>query len=439
MNYESFDIHENLRHLDTMAEVLDSLGLAMCLFDDADRTLLWNKSFLLFFPEHAGHVHVGESYLDNLRRFYTKRLTDAELAHIDTRIADGVARHRAQSRPFVFAHGGRLLRVSSQPMPGLGRVRVWTSLSDGGRAATDGATTDRVLAVDLFENLADGAMVLDQKGLIVAVNREFLALYDTAQHSDVIGLTFQEVVRRAWSETPGGMAEVDGRIAAFIDNARFAGAAFEVELPGGRWRRVIERRMANGIAYLSHADITVLKQQQSALLEAYRRLQTLAVTDPLTGLVNRRGFEEGMLRHCTALGERPGCLALLLIDIDRFKQVNDLFGHQSGDLCLQAIAGIIQGLIRRDHDLVARFGGEEFAVVMPGVDAAGAMRTAERIRQAIEDSRDHVFNESVPVTVSIGVAVASDGRLAGMNLLIHEADQALYRAKRDGRNRTVLA
>jgi diguanylate cyclase (GGDEF)-like protein len=306
-------------------------------------------------------------------------------------------------------------------------------------AATGEATTDRILGVDLFENLADGAMVLDSKGLIVAVNREFLTLYDTARHSDVIGLTFQEVVRRAWSETPGGMAEVDERIAAFIDNARFAGAAFEVELPGNRWRRVIERRMANGIAYLSHADITALKQQQSALLEAYRRLQTLAVTDPLTGLANRRGFEEGMLRHCTARGDGPASLALLLIDIDRFKQVNDLFGHQSGDLCLQAIAGIIQGLIRRDHDLVARFGGEEFAVVMPGVDATGAIRTAERIRQTIEGNRDQVFNQAVPVTVSIGVAVASEGRHAGMNLLIHEADQALYRAKRDGRNRTALA
>jgi diguanylate cyclase (GGDEF)-like protein len=186
---------------------------------------------------------------------------------------------------------------------------------------------------------------------------------------------------------------------------------------------------------LSHADISVLKQQQRALQEAYRRLQTLAVTDPLTGLGNRRGFEEMMLRHGS---EHASQLALLLIDIDRFKQVNDLFGHQSGDLCLQLIAGIIQGLTRRDRDLVARFGGEEFAVVMPGADATAAMRTAERIRNAIEADRSQEFNREIAVTVSVGVAVAAEGKFAGMNLLIHMADQALYRAKREGRNRTVL-
>ncbi len=423
-----------------MAELLDSIGIAMCLFDDADRTLLWNNCFLLFFPEHAGHVHVGESYRDNLHRFYTVRLNAAELAHIDSRIADGVARHRAQTRPFMFAHRGRLLRVASLPMPGVGRVRIWTSLSDGGRAeGANNPTNDRILGVELFENLADGAMVLDPTGRIVAVNHEFLALYDVPKIDDVVGLTFQEVVRRAWSVTSGGVAAVDERITAFIDNARFAGAAFEVELPGQRWRRVIERRMANGIAYLSHADITVLKQQQSALLEASRRLQTLAVTDPLTGLVNRRGFEEGMLRHCSALAASQASLALLLIDIDRFKEVNDRFGHQLGDQCLQVIAGIIQGLTRHDHDLVARFGGGEFAVVMPCADTAAALQAAERIRQAIERNRDHVFNKTGPVTVSIGVAVISDGQDVGMNLLINAADQALYQAKRNGRNRTVVA
>jgi diguanylate cyclase (GGDEF)-like protein len=313
-------------------------------------------------------------------------------------------------------------------------------LSDGGRAeGANNPTNDRILGVELFENLADGAMVLDPTGRIVAVNHEFLALYDVPKIDDVVGLTFQEVVRRAWSVTSGGVAAVDERITAFIDNARFAGAAFEVELPGQRWRRVIERRMANGIAYLSHADITVLKQQQSALLEASRRLQTLAVTDPLTGLVNRRGFEEGMLRHCSALAASQASLALLLIDIDRFKEVNDRFGHQLGDQCLQVIAGIIQGLTRHDHDLVARFGGGEFAVVMPCADTAAALQAAERIRQAIERNRDHVFNKTGPVTVSIGVAVISDGQDVGMNLLINAADQALYQAKRNGRNRTVVA
>jgi diguanylate cyclase (GGDEF)-like protein len=436
MNYAKPNLRSEENTLATMAEVLESLGIAMCLFDEADRTVLWNKTFLDFFPEHAGHVYAGEPYRENLFRFYCHRLTDAERAHIELHIADGIARHQAQARPFTFTHRGRRLRVASLPMPGVGRVRTWVSLSHASRpAVTEGAATDPVLGAQLFENLADGAMALDAAGRIVAVNNEFLALYDVGTAKAVLGLTFPEIVRRAWSSEAGGSAEIDQRIAAFVDNARFAGAAFEVELPGERWRRVIERRMADGTAYLSHADISVLKQQQRALQEAYRRLQTLAVTDPLTGLGNRRGFEEGMLRHGS---EHASQLALLLIDIDRFKQVNDLFGHQSGDLCLQMIAGIIQGLTRRDRDLVARFGGEEFAVVLPGADVTAAMRTAERIRKAIEADRSQEFNHDVAITVSVGVAVAAEGQFAGMNLLIHLADQALYRAKREGRNRTVL-
>jgi len=258
--------------LATMAQVLDSLGLGMCLFDGADRTVLWNLAFLRFFPEHASHIRPGEHYSNNLRRFYAARLTLEERPYLDRHVRDGLQRHQAQTRPFVFRHLGRNLRVASLPLPDGGRVRVWQDLPDAVRPGGDVNLPPQ--AADLFDHMADGAMVLDQDGRITAVNDECAALYGLASASQAAGRTFADIIRRAWEdclETVPNPALLDARLAAFMDNARFAGAAFEVELPGDRWRRVIERRHASGTSYLSHADITVQKRQQRELAEAGQR------------------------------------------------------------------------------------------------------------------------------------------------------------------------
>ena len=103
-----------------LGQMLDGLGIAMCLFDDQDRTQAWNETFLRFFPEHAGHVHVGEPYCDNLRRFYLGRLGPDENERIDSYIDAGIARHRGQTQPFAFEHRGRQLVVSSVQLQGGG-------------------------------------------------------------------------------------------------------------------------------------------------------------------------------------------------------------------------------------------------------------------------------------------------------------------------------
>jgi diguanylate cyclase len=117
-------LKQTLAHWRTVADTLDGLGVAVCLFDDEDRTLHWNRGFLIFFPEHEGHIRVGEPYRDNLRRFYERRLQGDERAQLERFIDEGLARHRAQQQPYEFEHRGRRLRVSSLPVPGLGRVRA---------------------------------------------------------------------------------------------------------------------------------------------------------------------------------------------------------------------------------------------------------------------------------------------------------------------------
>ena len=107
-----------LRLIRALGDTLDGLDVALCAFDDSDRTLAWNSTFFKFFPEHAGHVYVGEPYEANLRRFYTHRLDAQELPNIERYITAGVERHRAQTRPYSFEHGGLRVHVSSLPIDG---------------------------------------------------------------------------------------------------------------------------------------------------------------------------------------------------------------------------------------------------------------------------------------------------------------------------------
>lgn len=424
------------RDIATIGTMLDGLGVALCLFDARDRTMVWNQTFLRFFPEHQDRVHAGEPYAENLRRFYTVRLIDDERQHMERFVADGIARHRAQTRPFSFEHRGLRLSVASLPLSDGSRMRLWTALPSPDASA--GAAP--ALPSSLFANLADGAMVLDRDNRIVAVNQEFADLYDLPSPEQVVGLTFRDVVGMAWSREIGGGA-LPGPLTATLDNARFAGAAFEVELPADRWRRVIERRLQNGTGYISHTDITAMKRQQRELTEAYARLEALAITDGLTNIPNRRRFEDALTEEARRAARSGTPLSVLLVDIDDFKQINDRFGHPVGDDCLRMTARVIESGIKRPGDLAARLGGDEFALILPGNDTEGAMELAQSLRLAIAASRSHAFNVDAPVTVSIGIAcvVVGEGGRAEPAALIAAADRALYAAKRAGRNRVVAA
>ncbi len=162
----------------------------------------------------------------------------------------------------------------------------------------------------------------------------------------------------------------------------------------------------------------------------------MALTDPLTGFYNQRY----LLRHLRGLvtNGQVGGIAVLMVDVDHFKIINDRYGHPAGDRALKAVADALRGRTRL-FDSIARYGGEEFVVVMPGADQQEAMVVAERLRETVETM---VFSPEPGVmhalTVSIGVAFSSGGGHSA-ELLLQTADQAMYRAKRTGRNRVELA
>ncbi|MFG1395780.1 sensor domain-containing diguanylate cyclase [Roseixanthobacter pseudopolyaromaticivorans] len=411
-----------------ISTLLDTIDIAVCLFDSEDRTIFWNRAFTRFFPEHEGHVYSGEPYRENLRRFYAGRLPADEMPNIERYIDEGVDRHRNQSRPFVFTHNGRRLRVASLQTPDGSRIRIWHDLADEtGRPPEPVAWNE--FPIDLLDYIADGAMVLDQNDKIIAINSEFRALYDIAPDESVVGLTLIDIVKRAWVKagTVGRAVEV-----AVLDNIRFAGAPFEVELPGGRWRRVIARRTASGIGYFTHSDITVLKR-------ALADLSAMAATDGLTGLPNRRRFDAALEEAWHRCCRERAAISLLLVDIDHFKSVNDRFGHVVGDNCLRRTALIVQGAVRQSIDLAARFGGEEFAVLLPNSTQEGAVTVGRRIRASMAHepwTEIHPYLKSV--TASIGVCSAGNAADLTVADFMRHADEALYRAKNGGRDRLEL-
>ena len=205
----------------------------------------------------------------------------------------------------------------------------------------------------------------------------------------------------------------------------------------------IDKRRYRELARL-HAELASSQQallhSQAKLREANIMLSELSIRDGLTGLYNRRRFDEvfEMEWRRSLRSLRP--LALLMVDVDCFKDLNDAYGHQRGDDCLREIARVLEEQPRRGHDIVARFGGEEFAVLLPGADVPGALRIAENIRRAVEGQKiEHKRSAAGPwVTVSVGVSSRTPQVGETPATMLYDSDMALYMAKQMGRNRVEI-
>jgi two-component system, sensor histidine kinase LadS len=176
-----------------------------------------------------------------------------------------------------------------------------------------------------------------------------------------------------------------------------------------------------------------LRAQRLALTDAERRAQT----DPLTGVLNRRSLIERLDAACLRARARGLPIALLFIDLDHFKQINDSFGHQAGDACLRAIIDPIHAELRQS-DVIGRYGGEEFVVILSSADAAAANPIAQRIRERVAGVQVEGYGKPIRLTCSIGIAASDTLGVWGEHLIAH-ADAAVYVAKRSGRNQVQMA
>jgi diguanylate cyclase (GGDEF)-like protein len=194
------------------------------------------------------------------------------------------------------------------------------------------------------------------------------------------------------------------------------------------------------IARFYGVQMLSLMESEQRLAAANAQLLTLSCTDGLTGLANRRAFDERFAAAWAFAVREATDLAVVLVDVDHFKAYNDHYGHLDGDDCLRAIAGHVGAAVLRASDLPARYGGEEFLVLLPGNDDRGAIKVAERLCHSVyEANLPHVASPLGRVTISVGVASMAPGLNDTPATLLTRADQALYRAKHNGRNQVCVA
>ncbi|HZR02215.1 MAG TPA: diguanylate cyclase [Burkholderiales bacterium] len=218
------------------------------------------------------------------------------------------------------------------------------------------------------------------------------------------------------------------------------------------WNQLQLAPMLDGTGTVTHfmgtmLDVTDRVEIEQRLLEKQRQLERskralegLALKDSLTGLYNRRYFDEQLAREWNRARREQLAVSLFMIDIDHFKRFNDTYGHLAGDERLRMVGEGLRRCFARGSDLVARYGGEEFVAVTPGLQRRAARDRAELLCEAIRTLTEHAgHGEMPPVTVSVGLATATpDNRLAAEDLL-ETADRALYEAKRQGRDRVIQA
>jgi diguanylate cyclase (GGDEF)-like protein/PAS domain S-box-containing protein len=302
-------------------------------------------------------------------------------------------------------------------------------------------STDALLSLALG-SMAEGLVLYDQDEKLVFCNEQFRRMFPKTPDVRVPGKSLAEIINAsiAAGEAAGVTAENGDAYIEMVRANLKGGGEWDFELSDGRWMHARARVVPDG-GYLNVvSDITARKHAELALSALNRRLEELARMDGLTGITNRRAFDEALDAEFRRSVRKGTPLSLLLIDVDHFKAFNDTYGHPEGDDCLKTLAKVLTRVLNRPGDLAARYGGEEFASILPDTNAEGAMTIARSILAAVQDlAIPHVGSGTGIATVSIGVATfAGDSASGSVDALVQEADDALYAAKAAGRNRVVM-
>lgn len=290
----------------------------------------------------------------------------------------------------------------------------------------------------VLAEMSDGIAMFDRGGVLVYCNeryREFFALTRDVRQP---GRHISEILRAvaAAGEQVGIARGSEERWVAEVEANLHTTGEQEVQLKDGRWLHVRTRPAAAGDALVVVSDVTKLKQTEEALLAMTEQLKLLATTDSLTGLANRRAFDLAIDDEI-ARGRRSNqALTLLMVDVDRFKSYNDMYGHQAGDDVLKSVADCFRRALRRPGDIAARYGGEEFVGILSDTDEDAGLFIADAFREGLRSLNiPHQGADGGLLTVSIGIAtiVPQDEGIDATELL-RRADEALYIAKDRGRD-----
>lgn len=292
---------------------------------------------------------------------------------------------------------------------------------------------------EVLDAIPGALAVYDNQDRLIALNREASVQPPYRGRSDALGLTHEELLRR--SLAAGDVPEAKGREEEWLA-LRMAGRAHQPGaqtrlLDDGPWVHAQAVYTPSGYLAMSRLDIGPLVEKGLALERANEQLLRVSTTDGLTGIANRRQFEMSLQSEWQR-GARSGTrISLVLVDIDHFRHYNKIYGHQSGDECLRQIARLLSLSAKRTGELVARYDGDEFALLLPGADASEARRVAERCLEQVHGAGiPHAEAALSPwLTASVGMATRTAAPGISCSALIDEALQSLAGAKQAGRDR----
>ncbi|PDT01076.1 diguanylate cyclase [Rhizobium chutanense] len=322
----------------------------------------------------------------------------------------------------------------------IGLSGVTRDITEKKRLIQEAVDSKNVLSQAMTE-MSDGLAMFNPEGRLVFCNDQYRAAFPGSADARQPGAHIADILQAAMRSGERIDVSPDAGEDWIETSAAQLFLTHDSEIPmfDGRWLRQRTRLAADGSALVVVSDITAMKHSEERLTQLALKMKGLADTDALTGIANRRVFDEAIAEEFARARRVDSALSLLLIDVDHFKAYNDSYGHLEGDNCLRVIGEVLGSVTKRPSDLAARFGGEEFAILLPGTDRDGALRLARMLLSALHRRAiPHRESSKGMVTVSIGVATMSE-RFSTPAELIEAADQALYAAKKNGRDRVEVA
>jgi diguanylate cyclase (GGDEF)-like protein len=297
------------------------------------------------------------------------------------------------------------------------------------RERVETASHELLILQAALDNVDYGVLLLDENMRARFINRASRQIWNMPDALAASRPSFTELMRHACDS--GAFALPADKLDAYVEwrVALVRGgyeAPMDLQLANGKILRFQCKALPAGGRFLSYTEVTDLVRNAE-------RLERLATTDEMTGICNRRHFLTLAETEWRRFQDDGAPFALLILDVDLFKSINDRFGHNVGDAVIKSVAAICQRE-KRDADILARIGGEEFVLLLPQTRRDEAVGFAEKLRQRVEAELFVHDGESLRLTISIGAAEAEAG-MAGIGDIMKRADQALYDAKRGGRNR----
>ncbi|MCK1385852.1 sensor domain-containing diguanylate cyclase [Bradyrhizobium sp. 21] len=406
---------------------LDFVPLGIVLLDANLRAQLINRAFrqMWLLPDEVANSN--PSFVTLMHHGRDTLAYEIPPAELEAYVAERVRQVKAgDASPLDLRRtSGDVVRMQCTPLPDGGRMLTYTPVTDIVRYSDE-----LKLLRDALESVEDGVLLLDRYLNANFMNRRMRRFWDVSDQEAAGHPSYASLVSRAHRASAPNLppTELTKFPTKRVAEVKAGDHVRDLQTPDGRRIRAHCTTMSSGGRMLTYVDITDLTQK-AAMLE------TLATTDPLTGLYNRRHFLDGLDAEWSRFQRYYRSVSVLMLDIDHFKSVNDRYGHAVGDAAIKAVAAAcLDG--KRKSDIVGRLGGEEFAVLLPETSLSRARIVADRIRKCVMGAQIVADEIQFGVTVSIGIAEATVS-MSGIDALMSAADHALYQAKAEGRNRCI--